>query len=491
VSVLGIDIGTTGTKAVVISDRGSVLGHAYRGYRLIVPANGWAEIDPRAVWRAARDSATEAIDAAGVAPRSVGIAGPGEAFVPLDEAGKPLGNAIVSFDQRSSGAFSKVVSQIGVAELRRQTGQEPLSHYALFKWLWWRDEQPDLDRITVRFASLAGYVAERFGAVGGIDRSLATRTSAYDPGTGEWAHELLGRLGLDPARLPKIRNSGDSSGQVRADVARSIGCASSAEVVIVGLDQACAAMGVLLDGDAALLSVGTTAVIARVAATSPSKRTALPSVPHVDDVNTLVLAGSPGGGSALRWFRDTFARRTGFESIIESTTDRPTAVLFLAHLGGSRIAFADPSAKGAFSGITFDSDRIDLARAVLDGVAYEVAMLLRRFLEDGLTPSHLIAVGGASKSSVWMQIMSDAIGLPIASTGSSLAAAYGAARVAAGVHPSEGDALGPMPIEFAVTPRERWHSYHQARIALAEATHDALRSVRQLGERPASKVPSR
>jgi xylulokinase len=504
VTVLGIDIGTTGAKAIVVGSDGSVLAHAYRDYPLITPEPGWAELDPEAVWRAARAAIRAAVLAVDARPSAIGITGPGEAFIPLDLHDRPLANAIVSLDQRAIALFERVVADLDPGTFERATGQIPLSHYAIFKWLWWREQRSELDHRTVRFASLSGYVAEQLGARPAIDGSLAARPLVFDPISGTWADALLSRLGMDPGRLPPILAPGTMCGLASSKAAGRLGIDPAAPIVLAGLDQACAAFGIELTDDVAMLSVGTTAVLAQ-RSTPQSTASSIPEVPHVDGRASLAIAGSPGGGSVFRWFREVVAagsaavgdRRAGrgpsFEQLVTAAEDRRTSVLFLPHLGGSRLAFDDAAARGAYLGLTFDTDRTDLTRAVLDGVAYEIVMLIERLAAAGTAPHRLLAVGGGARSTAWMQIVSDAALVPIDSTGSSDVAAYGAARLAARSDSSRGPAplLPPFPIRFTVQPRRSWRDHHVERLASFRAAQQALRKVREMAPDSAGREGAR
>jgi xylulokinase len=205
----------------------------------------------------------------------------------------------------------------------------------------------------------------------------------------------------------------------------------------------------------------------------------------VDGRGWLAMAGSPAGGTALRWLRDRVLREQGAGGrhdegrLVEEVAEHRTDALFLPHLGGSRVAFDDPGATAAFTGLTHASDRSDLIRAVLDGVAYEVAMLLRRLSEAGLRVATLRANGGGSRSRGWMQLVADATGLPVESVAETDSAARGAARLAL---PNSAGAV--EDVAFRVEPRPAWHGYHDERLSRYVRTYEALRTIReQEGER--------
>jgi xylulokinase len=508
VSVLGLDIGTTGVKVVVIAADGRLLATSHREYPLVTSEPGWAELDPRTVWRASSQAIRQAVDGLQEAPDAIGLSAPGEAFLPVDDHCRPLGNAIVSFDQRSHADFESAMADLGARHFEEATTLRPLPHYAGFKWLWWKRHRPEVYAATRSFVGLGSYVAARLGAAPSIDPSLAIRTSLFDPAGGNWAFGLAERLGIDRDKLPAVGPADAPCGETSRVAARRLGLRAGIPIAIGGLDQACAAFAVGIAGSTAMLSIGTTAVVCVATPLRSDVAAGIPAVPHVSGGQWLAMAGTPSGGSVLRWYRSNvtaLGRHRGttvssdFDAIVEPAADHPTSVLFLPHLSGSRIAFDDPGATGAFVGLTLAAGRYDLTRAVLDGVAYEIAMLLLRLRASGLVIESLRSVGGASRSRPWMQLISDATSLPIHSTATSHAAAFGAARLAGNlvdlaVPPLAGPSahmdrnLG-VPTTFTVEPRHGWHSYHAERFDQFRRTQAALRAARLNATNAATASP--
>jgi xylulokinase len=493
VRILGVDIGTTGVKAAIVDAGGRLLAEASRTYPLVTPRPGWAELDGDTVWRATSWVVARVCAAGQAPPDAIGITGPGEAFMPLGRSGRPVGAVIVSLDRRAMATFDRVIAQHGTAPFEGPTGLTALPHYALFKWLWWRDQRPEVDRIAVRYASLAGYVAERMGAEPGIDPTLAARTLAFDPTAGAWSRSILNLVSLDPDRLPPLVGRDVPASVVSRRVAARWGMGAGIPIELAGLDQSAAAAAVELDPGAALLSVGTTAVVAQHWERVPAVETRLPWVPDARRGGGLVIAGSPGGGSSLRWARSALGldgRGTprSLDALVDAAANRSTSVIFLPHLGGSRTALDDPGAEGAFVGLTFAADQSDLIRAILDGVAYEIAQLADRLVAAGGEIRSFVAVGGASRSRGWMGIVADASDRPVASTESSEAAAYGAARIAAG---RIGRRLPPLHASHVSEPRAAWRAYHDDRRAAFLASHGAIRTAReQVGSPSFDRDPS-
>jgi xylulokinase len=483
VSVLGVDIGTSGCKVVLIRPDGSTLARAYREYSLLAPRPQWAELDPNEVWEAVRSSIRACTrESPADPPRAVAMSTLGEAFLPVSNAGAALGNIIVSFDTRSHSQFQSMSLRIGSGTFRAVTGLEPLPHYALFKWQWWRDQEPEVYARTWKFLSVGGFVAAQLGAEPIIDHSLAIRTLAFDRSAAAWSEAILDASGLDVSKLPAVSRAGAIAGQASRAACHDLGLAQDALVVVGGLDQACAAMGIgITRSGQAMLSLGTTAVVAVVTGMRAgiNARAEVPTVAHVVPARQLVLGGSPAGGSVLRWYRDVLgseeravAAQTGsdvYDVITYAARDRKTPLVFLPHLAGSRFAFSSPAARGLVAGVTFATTRNDLVRALLEGVAYEVAVMKRRLENAGVRVHALRATGGGSRSRVWLQIIADTLNAPIASTCSSDAAAHGAALLAglaAGEIASMRAAIAAgLSASELVEPRAEWTEYHAEGLA--------------------------
>jgi xylulokinase len=480
-TVLGLDVGTTGVKAVVVDDSGSILGSAIRDYQLITPQAGWIELDPVRIWQGARDAIREATATAGRVPDALGLSCAGEAFVPVDRRDRALGNAIVSFDRRAVDWFARLMDDGGADQFEATTGLLPLPHYAVSKLAWWTANRPDWFASGGKFVTLGGFLARRLGGESLIDPTLAMRTLLYDPRSSGWAPELLARAGIRLAELPAIAPSRAVCGEVSASVGRALGLRPGGSITVGGLDQACAAFGAGVSGDVGLLSIGTTAVVARQVGDRKRIPPAIPSVPTVQGRGWLAMAGSPAGGAALNWFHRTWLgsqRRQGaaLQTSLDAIQARRTDALFLPHLAGSRVAFDNPAARGAFLGLTFDTERADLVRGVLDGVAYESAVLLERLAHQGLAPARLRAAGGGSLSRPWLQIISDAIERPVDSLESRFVASFGAARLASARGAANRDeiTIPPMPIRTRIRPRREWRTYSRSRIERFKAAYAAL-----------------
>ena len=507
-TLLGVDIGTTGCKAAVVSTEGALQATAYREYPLTTPRPGWAELDPDVVWESACSAIREVTSAGAPPPVAVATATLGEAVTPIDGRGRALGPSIVSFDRRAAAQHAALVERVGRDGIERVTGLAPMPHYAVAKWSWLAAEASDLYRAAAKLVCYGDLVAARLGLEPVIDHTMAARTLAFDLGSRSWSHEILEAAGVEKAKLPVPVPSGTLVGTVPAEHCRDLGLVPGAVLVAGGLDQACAAHAVGIGGagsgrdgpgregpsssGAGLLSLGTVAVLAMALAGDRARPLEIPTGPHVVEGRSLAVAGAPAGGAVLRWYRDVLgaadaerAEAAGadfYDIIVSSAAEIETASIVVPHFAGSRAAFADPDSQAVLAGLTFDTDRRHLVRALLEGVALETAVMAERLAAAVDPLASLRAAGGGSKSAPWMQIFADVLGVPVESAASSYGAAVGAALIA-------GSAIGvvddetTMPMVTRFEPDQARADRYRAKLVLYRRLYGTMAAVRRAGRR--------
>lgn len=494
-SYLGIDVGTTGCKVIAFDKHGHILARAYQEYPLIIPSPGWAELDAENIWQSVKSCIVEvAKHINDDPPISVAVSTLGEATIPISPDGSALSNGIVSFDTRSISQYKQFIECANADEIYAITGLNTLPHYSLFKWMWWIENRPALYQNAWKLLCFGDFIGFKLGIKPTIDYSMATRTLAFDVRQTSWSSKILNIANVDVEKLPEIAPSGTIMGELPDAVARNLELPLGTKLVLGGLDQACAALGAgVIQSGATLLSIGTVGVIGPVfhAATPQMCQNGILSMPHVIPGEMITFGATVGGGSILRWYRDILGYEereisinTGrdiYDVLLEQIDDKPTHLIMLPHLSGSRFAFDNPNAKGVLIGLTFSTSKADLIRAILEGVSYELAIIRERFENVGLSISSLRAVGGGSRSDIWMQIIADSLQLPIYAMQIYDAAPLGVALLSAtalGNYKSIDDATEQAVIvRRTFSPRPGWSSYHNNHLATYRNVYKQLESL--------------
>ena len=438
--VLGIDVSTTATKAVLVDGAGVVLGIGVAEYPFDVPRPLWSEQDPALWWTgavAAIRSVLATTGVAGAAVEAVGLTGQMHGAVLLDASDAVLRPAILWNDQRTAAECDVIRAAVGPERLIEITGNDALTGFTAPKLVWVRDHEPEVWSRIAHVLLPKDYVRLHLTGDHALDKADGAGTLLFDLAARDWSPEVLATLRIDPAWLPPTFEGPIPTGAITSSAAAATGLRAGTPVVAGGGDQAANAVGVgVVDPGTVALSLGTSGVI--FAATDrpivePAGRVhafchALPDRWHLMSV-MLSAAGS------LRWFRDTIAPGVPFGTLVDEAASVPAGaggLLFLPYLSGERSPHPDPLARGAFVGLSIAHDRRHLTRAVLEGVAFGLRDGLDLMTAAGMAaPREIRASGGGTASSLWRQILADVLEADIATVATTEGAAYGAALLAA------------------------------------------------------------
>ncbi len=445
-NLIGLDVGTTGCKAVIFDEDGELLASASREYPVSLPQPTWAEQDIEAVWGLAVESLAQAIATAGVREvAAIGLSVHGEAVTPVDAAGRPLRPTILGMDTRTEAQNEWLRERFGARALFERTGMPIHTINTLPKLLWIRQHEPEVWEAADRFLLVEDFLIARMTGAAFTSACLASRSQLFDLEAGAWSAEILDEIGLTPDRLAEVAPSGTQVGRLSRDLTERLGLASAPGVVTGGHDQACGALGVgLTQPGLAMVSTGTAEVV-EVALGSP-----VVSAPLYEGNISVYRATVPGlflamtlnhsGGLALRWFRDGFcepqlahAAESGddaYDLILADASPKPTGLLALPHFAGAGTPSFDTASKGAILGLTFSTSRTDLAKAILEGLTYELRVNLDLLRDGGVAIDVLRAIGGGARSQLWLQLKADITGIPVITPRITEAAAFGAALLA-------------------------------------------------------------
>lgn len=498
-SLMGVDVGTTGVKAVVFDESGRMLASAYEEYPLLFPFPGAAEIDSRLILAAShRVIARAASEVSGDPVSAIGIASQGEAFTPISEDGRFLANVMTSSDSRAAGIVEDWSTSFGAERLYRITGHTPYPMYSLYKMLWLKQNQPQAWEQTRKFLFTQDLVAHSLTGEAVTDCTMAARSMLFDVRSKSWSPEILDAVGLSEEALPRVVQSGGVAGVVKRDVAEELGIPIGATVSVCGHDQPVGALGcgAAAPGKAAY-SIGTVEcvcpAVGELLLSDELMLANLASYPHTIPNAYTTVAFNMTGGSVLRWVRDNLAteeasdaQRRGedpYAAIIAAASNEPSNVVLLPHLGPTGTPHFDAAGAGVFFGLKLSTSRGELLRSVLEGITYEMKWNLSILEDAGFHLSELRAIGGGAKSDAWMQIKSDILGLPLTTMKVTEATCMGAAILAAsGVGRWEAKDAGEcwaLPIR-TFEPRPEFAAPYEARFAIYKELYLSLGKARRM-----------
>ena len=440
---LGLDVGTSGVKAVLVDRSGDVLASATTALTLQTTRPGWAEQDPDAWWAASVRSIRDVCAAAPNARvEGVGISGQMHSSVFLDRGGKVIRPALLWCDGRTTAECREIEERVGGEERLRALASNPaLEGFTLPKVLWLRNHEPSAFERVATVLLAKDYIRYRLTGALATEPSDASATLMYDTANLRWSDELLDAVGLDAALLPAVGGSSEVLGRVSSDAARATGLPVGTPVVGGGADNACGAagVGVVAPGEA-VASWGTSGTLL-APLSEPKVDPALRAhtfchvVPGVWYLMGVVLSA----GAAFAWYRDQLARDVagapGANTILNdeaATIPRGAeGVTFLPYLQGERTPHRNANARGAFLGLTLAHTRAHLSRAVVEGIAFALRDSLSILQSLGLSPNELLLTGGGAKSPFLRQLQAEVFGVPVTTVNREEGPAYGAALLAA------------------------------------------------------------
>jgi xylulokinase len=499
--LVGVDAGTTNTKAVVVDAAGTVLAVASEPTPIAYPQPEWAEYDGESLWRSSARAIRAALGQVGRPDRVVGIAfaSMAETAMSLDAAGGETGPAIAWFDKRTRAEVAEIGRRIGEGRLFAISGLAPNPIFGLCKLLWHRRHRPEAFARTVRWLNVADYLAWRLCGEMATDHSLACRTFAFDVTTLDWSDEVLGAMEVDVSLMAPLAASGRRLGTVSADAAAATGLPRGCIVAVGGHDHVVGALAAdAMRPGVLLCSTGTTEA-QLIGLAAPARDPALGRAGYsqgvivVDEPVWFVVGGLSTAGAAVDWFRRTMAGGDDYATLIEEAAAAPPGSLgagFLPQLRLGTPPHPDVYARGAFFGLSTDITRGCLFRAVLEGMAADThrCALAMAALAKAPPPDAIRVIGGLTRNEVYMRIKASLAGQPITVIELPDAVAMGAALLAgigAGVYRDLADAQARMRRDervLAADPAE--HAFYRRFVDEVHApAYPQLRPVHEAGRR--------
>lgn len=489
---LGLDVGTSGVKALLLGDGGEVERSVTAPLTLETPRPGWAEQDPEAWWVATLAALGEAL-AGGLGARvaGVGISGQMHSSVFLDRAGEVIRPALLWCDGRTTAECREITERVGgEARLRDLASNPALEGFTLPKVLWLRKNEPEA------FARLAtvllpkDYIRYRLTGELATEPSDASATLMYDTARLRWSSEILAAVELRESIVPAVGGSSEVLGRVTREIAALTGLTEGTPVVGGGADNACGAAGVgaVRPGEA-VASWGTSGtVLAPLAEPKVDPGLRAHTFCHVAPGTWYLMGVVLTAGGAFAWHRDQLARdlegadasaRLSREA--EDVAPGAEGVSFLPYLQGERTPHRDASARGAFVGLSLAHGRAHLTRAVLEGICFAMRDSVSILQELGVAPGQLLLTGGGAKVPFVRRLQAEVYGLPVATVNREEGPAYGAALLAAvgaGAYADlESAAAATLTRSAPERPEPGRHELYDAPYARFRALYPALRPV--------------
>jgi xylulokinase len=466
---VGLDVGTSGVKALAVSADGEVLARAEAGYGLSTPRPGWAEQDPVDWWRAT-ERVLDELGVDGIA--GIGLSGQMHGLVALDAAGEVIRPAILWNDQRTAAQCREIEETVGFERLVELTGNRALTGFTAPKLLWLREHEPEAYARIARIMLPKDYVRLKLCGEHAIDVADASGTLLFDVARRRWSDEVLDALEIPREWLPRALESAEVSGTTPDGVPVAAGAG----------DQAAGALGVgVTEPGPASVVLGTSGVVfsaLEAYAADPQARVhvfchAVPGRWHAMGV-MLSAAGS------LQWFRN--ATGASYDELLAEAEAWPPGaegVVFQPYLSGERTPHADPDARAAFTGLSLRHDRGAMTRAVLEGVAYGLRDSLELMRELGIPFEVGRVSGGGARSELWLRILASVLELPLERTAVEEGAAYGAALlggVASGVFADVDEAVAScVRVTERIEPDAAWAPRYAEGYATFRELYPALR----------------
>ena len=489
---LGIDIGTGGSRALVVDSRGAVrAGYTavHEDMRMERPL--WAEQRPENWWDAAVEAIRGALAAAGIRGadiRGVGLSGQMHGLVLLDADHRVIRPSLIWCDQRSQAQVDSVNETIGKANVLRFTANPVLTGFTLPKLLWVRDCEPRNFERARKMLLPKDYVRFRLTGEFATEVSDASGTALFDVVNRRWSFDMVDGLGLDRALLPACYESADVTGRITEAVAALTGLHAGTPVVGGGGDQASSAVGNgIVEEGIVSCTLGTSGVVfAHMEKVEYDAAGRVHTFCHAVRGKWHVMGVTQGAGLSLQWFRNQLAPGTSYDELTAQAATSPTGaqgLFWLPYLMGERTPHLDATARGGWIGLTASHTRADLIRSVIEGVSYSQRDCLDIIEELGVPVSSVRASGGGAKSPFWRQLLAAILGKRVVTLETQEGSAYGAALLAlagTGEYGSVPEVCRSVIRETeSVTPNEADAAFYRKAHATYQALYPALKPIYQ------------
>jgi len=436
---LGIDVSTTGAKALLIDGSGAVVCSATNPLPLSTPRPLWSEQDPHDWWNGIVTSIRQALadaEATGNDVKAIGMTGQMHGLTLLDAAGEVLRPAILWNDQRTGPQCDEIRRRIGKERFIQITGNDALTGFTAPKILWVQEEEPNIYAKAAHILLPKDYVRYRLTGEYGTDKAGAAGTVLFDVRKRDWSPEVLKALDIPAEWLPPTYEGPEISSTISVAAAELTGLKAGTPVVGGGGDQAAGAVGVgAVEPGIVSLVLGTSGVVfATTGEPFIEPQGLLHAFCHAVPNTWHLMGVMLSAAGSLQWYRDTLAPDTSFDDLLAPAAELEAGaegLLFLPYLTGERTPYPDPLARAGFVGLTLRHSRPHMTRAVLEGVAFGLRDSMELVKSAGLGNIRQVRLsGGGAKSPIWRQILADVLGQDLVTVNTTEGGAFGAALLA-------------------------------------------------------------
>lgn len=434
---LGVDIGTSSVKALVVTEKGQIVSSAQRGYDILKPDVKYAEQNPEQLWLSAKETIGCVVSEVGAERiRGIGFSGQMHGLVMVDDKMRVLDNAIIWADQRSAEEIEQIYELAGKDALCDRTGNQLSTGFLLASLQWIKKHKKELYNQVYKVMPIKDYIRLKMTGEIVTDVSDASGTGAFDLEKRCWSREIIEATGHDMELFPPVAESCQIVGEVSADCAKDTGLREGTKVVAGGGDTLVQAVGNgMIEAGVLGSNIGTASQILSVAErplrdAKYRTNTFCHSVPE----RWMLMGAHLSGGVALKWLKNQVLEMKDFNQMTRLAQDVQAGsegLLFLPYLSGERTPVNDPGAQGIYLGFTLKHSRAHMIRSTMEGIVFAMKNSLELLREQQITYDKIIASGGAANSPLFMQIQADMYGQPVYKTMDSEQAGKGAAILAA------------------------------------------------------------
>lgn len=418
---LGIDLGTSSVKVMLLDTEHDVLGSASKGYAVDIPHTGFAEQSPAMWWESTQDALRQLREQHPeyyVRVEAVGLSGQMHGLVVIDNDGRPLRPAIIALDQRSGKQAKEVSNAFSFDTIGRLLHNRVFPGFAFSSLLWLKENEPEVYNKIFSIMLPKDYIRYALTGKVGSEFSDASATGVFNTGEWHWSYELIDYFQVDRSIFPACHQSADIAGFITGEAAKLTGLQAGIPVVYGAGDQPAQSIGNGLVYEGALISnIGTSGQIASYSQTDIyDKQLRTHTFCHALPNAFTVFGAMLSGGMSLNWLVEKILHQSDYKALDKGAAEIPAGsngLIFLPYLSGERTPHMDIHAKGMFFGMTLGMDDRHFARSTMEGVVYSLKDSLLILQEMGVKSNKIIASGGGAKSPLWLQMQADILGMDI------------------------------------------------------------------------------